>query len=428
MDIDLLSDTPEENQLLLLPNVLPHLPSTLITEEPSEFLHENLLHTEISEPDVSALSVPAADAHQSVITKIEVVFESIADCILSGRKELEIQLKSRTTWKETAVQNGVDGTRPKKSHLRKIKFPSKCPIEAWRFTVLCRILELSHEALISGVVTTKRDIYYRESELFTKQSIVDRYVDDIAYTFGINRDALNVAAAAKGLMIGNLSVTKRGGHRIEYWSEPEGILIPKSDDLEDVYLGGTRWIVVVEKEATFRSLAACRYWQNCIAGNGILITAKGYPDIQTRQFLHFLATRFPRIPIYALVDFDPDGIGIMSTYKHGSKALAHEKNVAVPSLHWLGIRSLDFTTDDSVQGLLSLTKRDRNIAKKMLARQDVETGDQEWRRELQMMLMLNMKAEIQILGNEDKLSIWLDRKLSEAVYDADGDISMSQPE
>lgn len=182
-----------------------------------------------------------------------------------------------------------------------------------------------------------------------------------------------------------------------------------------------------------------------MAGNGILITvsvchiespapltpfeAKGYPDIQTRQFLHLLSIRFPRIPIFALVDFDPDGIGIMSTYKYGSKALSHETNITVPSIQWLGIRSSDFTTEDTAQGLLTLTKRDRNIAKKMLARQYLETADEDWRRELHMMLMLNMKAEIQILGNEKKLCKWLDSKLSSVVYnidtDADGDILMS---
>lgn len=79
-------------------------------------------------------------------------------------------------------------------------------------------------------------------------------------------------------------------------------------------------------------------------------------------------------------------------------------------------------------GLLPLTKRDRNIAKKMLDRQDIATGDQEWRRELQLMLILKLKAEIQILGNEDELGVWLDKRLSAAVdevnIDSDGDILM----
>ena len=37
-----------------------------------------------------------------------------------------------------------------------------------------------------------RDIYYKDSSLFGKQTVVDRYVDDLAYTFEVQRSALNV--------------------------------------------------------------------------------------------------------------------------------------------------------------------------------------------------------------------------------------------
>jgi hypothetical protein len=37
-----------------------------------------------------------------------------------------------------------------------------------------------------------RDMYYRHPDLFGKQSVVDRYVDDIACTLGVSRSLLNV--------------------------------------------------------------------------------------------------------------------------------------------------------------------------------------------------------------------------------------------
>lgn len=37
-----------------------------------------------------------------------------------------------------------------------------------------------------------RDIYYKDPSLFGKQDAVDRYVDDLAYTFEVPRSALNV--------------------------------------------------------------------------------------------------------------------------------------------------------------------------------------------------------------------------------------------
>lgn len=119
------------------------------------------------------------------------------------------------------------------------------------------------------------------------------------------------------------------------------------------------------------------------------------------------------------MDYDPDGLGILFTYKHGSINLAHERHVVVPSMKWLGVRNLDFLyTKEDVQGLLTLTKRDRKMAEKLLKKQENQEGetqsDVHYRAELQMMLMLNVKAEIQILGNGEKLRTWLDVRLSDA--------------
>jgi meiotic recombination protein SPO11 len=73
---------------------------------------------------------------------------------------------------------------------------------------------------------------------------------------------------------------------------------------------------------------------------------------------------------------------------------------------------------NDIQSLLKLSARDRRIARKMLEKEHIfgEDGmEQEWRREVQVMLMLNIKAEIQILGNGQALERWLDGKLCDAV-------------
>jgi len=154
----------------------------------------------------------------------------------------------------------------------------------------------------------------------------------------------------------------------------------------------------------------------------ITTQAKGYPDISTRSFLHLLSTIYPTktipLPIYALTDFDPDGIAIMSTYKHGSLKLSHENaHLNVPSIQWLGIHSKDILDEASEQegkGLLRLTGRDRRKAIKMLE-WDVlreEGMEREWRREVQIMLMLGVKAEMEILGGrEGGVDGWVEGKL-----------------
>lgn len=97
---------------------------------------------------------------------------------------------------------------------------------------------------------TKRDIYYREPELFKRQSIVDHYIDEIAYTFGVERLALNVVAAAKGLMAGSLTIIQHGCPAIDYSFATEGILIPNWRGIEDIILHDVFWILVIEKEAS----------------------------------------------------------------------------------------------------------------------------------------------------------------------------------
>ena len=152
--------------------------------------------------------------------------------------------------------------------------------------------------------------------------------------------------------------------------------------------------------------------------------AKGYPDLATRSFLRLLTVGLsrvdPPVPICCLVDFDPDGIAIMSNYKYGSQALSHENSgLNVASLRWLGVKSSDIRQDmtegDGKEQRLCLSKRDRKKAIKMLESSQVvsESGlEQSWRRELQVMLMLGVKAEMEALSKRDNgLVDWVEYEL-----------------
>jgi meiotic recombination protein SPO11 len=164
--------------------------------------------------------------------------------------------------------------------------------------------------------------------------------------------------------------------------------------------------------------------------------AKGYPDLNSRKFLSRVANDAPHIPIYAFVDLDPDGIAIMSTYKYGSHRLAHEDAILhdvptlrLPKLSWLGVKShqlsqvvaagrvMHTNMITELQGVMRLTARDRTKAIQMLQWDlCVEGGPEEgWRRELQTMLMLNIKAEMQVLDElPGGMVSWLSRELGQA--------------
>lgn len=130
----------------------------------------------------------------------------------------------------------------------------------------------------------------------------------------------------------------------------------------------------------------------------------------------------PLVPMFAVVDYDPDGVAIFSTYTSGSQSLGHEENATVPDLIWLGPQSQDVmalsrTTSprNSAHKPLVLTRSDRRKATRLLGRLAQAASDSQndsiVRHELQMMLYLNIKSEIQMMDDNGDLAGWLDGKL-----------------
>jgi meiotic recombination protein SPO11 len=122
-----------------------------------------------------------------------------------------------------------------------------------------------------------------------------------------------------------------------------------------------------------------------------------------------------KCPVYGLFDYDPDGISIMSNYKYGSSKLAHQSNINCPSMNWIGVKSSDFAEAivlNETSGLMRLSSRNRRLASGMLSREPFTEDGTEytWREEVQRMLMLNVKAEIQFLEScHRRLEGWLAR-------------------
>ncbi|KAL9135728.1 MAG: hypothetical protein Q9175_003070 [Cornicularia normoerica] len=319
-----------------------------------------------------------------VISKIEAVFENIADSLLNEENpyvplnDIFVQLR----YKKHTTQNGdppsLFDVEPSEN-LTNVSFPARGrPKEAWRFMPIH-----SFAPNISGALTILQ------------------------------------TAAAKGLVAGNFILTRVDG--AQAYRKPEApYLIDDPHDIQAIDTSDIAWIL-----STFRTLASSNLHQSSRAGNGIILTAKGYPDISTRSFLRLLSTSHDLDslppPIYALTDLDPDGLAIMSTYKHGSFKLSHENaGLNVPSIQWLGVQGRDVLAvngQDEYSGLLRLSTRDRKKAVDMLERSEVlqEHGkEEEWRRELQVMLMLNVKAEMEVLAErEGGVRRWVEEKLLE---------------
>ncbi|KAK8040935.1 Bcspo11 [Apiospora phragmitis] len=407
---------------------------TLFSEE-SQALFEGSLGEHVQFPK------DQGTGQNGIIGRIEDIVESMVDA-LSDCQPLTLPLRSRQSGNELAVS-----------------FPSTTASGVKKFTALLQILFLCRQALVSGTIITKRvyfrNLYYQNPELFETQSYVDRLVDDIAFTFGVGRNELNIVAASKGLVAGQPFGAEHGD---------QVVVVPPADAVADLDLRPIEWILVIEKEATFRSLVSLRYHEISVAGRGILMTAKGYPDLASRQFIHRIHSTWPQTPIYALMDFDPDGVAILRTYKRGSQGMRHEERITVPGLLWLGVKNSDLlelqmrllsttpsvpndgdresqsalsssqtsnsqssrTLSQSSSGsarrsqagwkLLSMSCRDRAKAVRLLRTlndQHHQDADEiELTSELQLMLMLNMKFEIQAVDQVENMAYWLDERLS----------------
>ncbi|KAJ9205285.1 hypothetical protein DTO280E4_4039 [Paecilomyces variotii] len=302
-------------------------------------------------------------------------------------------------------------------------WPGDSAYEAWRFTVSIRVLGVIADALRNNITTSKRDIYYSDPIYFGSQRVVDTLVDDIAYTIGVDRAALHVTAAAKGLMAGDFSLALKLGNILDIGAASEDFLIPDAEGVDEIIIFDIRWVLIVEKEAIFHRLTRSRYHISSRAGKGIIITGKGYPDINTRAFIRLLSETKSFMQdtphLYALVDSDPDGMAIMSTYKYGSMTQAHENaRLNVSGICWLGLRTSDVVAGADPQGdeaLMPLSVRDRQKAVAILRNNPVfaEDGPEpQWRTELQQMLMLNLKAETEVLYDRDQgLEGWIDQQI-----------------
>ncbi|CAA7260586.1 unnamed protein product [Cyclocybe aegerita] len=331
-----------------------------------------------------------------------------SDCSTSNNKRskadyrIELHLADRTK----IDQDGNQSTKT-------LKYPRKCKTgSAKAFAQLFRVLDLAHEATLSGVPATKRDIYYKDVGLFKTQRVVDGLVDDLAATFELERSDLNIRSSSKGLVCGSgFAISLLSGDTISC-NDTEGALIPAGEDIETFSVEeDVQWVLVVEKEAVFQTLCRLRTSQHeLMPGRGIVITGKGYPDVATRHLVKSLANALPStIPILGLVDGDPYGLDILSVYKYGSKGMQHENDkLAARRIKWVGILASELASLGIDKGcLLPITVHDEKKAISMLRRTDTPLPGR-WKKELQHMLHTRRKAEIEILTSvqsEEKMAV-----------------------
>lgn len=158
-----------------------------------------------------------------------------------------------------------------------------------------------------------------------------------------------------------------------------------------------RYILVVEKEAIFTRLMESKFCQT--AGPCILLTGKGFPDINTRMLLKELQRQL-KIPALGLVDADPHGIDIMCVYRYGSKALSYEAaSLTCPALRWLGVLPSDIEFVGVTEtGLIPMSDSDSKRANDLLKRPYISQNE-EMKSQIRILLDSRTKCEIESLDS-----------------------------
>ncbi|CAB3409911.1 unnamed protein product [Caenorhabditis bovis] len=258
---------------------------------------------------------------------------------------------------------------------------------------LCCIQQI-REMLKSNKKSTKREMYYQFKELYETQRNIDRSIQQICELLGETRYNLNILSCGKGIMRGTISFVTNDASFID--ARTQTVLIEESL-LNMRTISEAEFILVVEKEAAFQKLLDENFF--IFFPRSILLTAKGYPDICSRNVLRHLVDTI-KIPVFGLFDADAYGIEIYLTYKYGSILESSEcRDAFIPQIQWVGVFPSDCNKFPINQNQFSnLSHSDSKKLFKLLNR-SIQLNEQVVRQEIDYMLQLKTKFEIEAVSS-----------------------------
>ncbi len=277
------------------------------------------------------------------------------------------------------------------------------------FAQTLRLMSISKEMVENDDFATKREGYYVSKNWgdakFNEQSESDSVMDDIealASLEGLSREQLRYFPEEHGGSVaGNLVVIDRDSEtgnplRIDCTGFGSGSYsIPHSVE----HLGfetQAKFIIAIETGGMFQRLNNHKFWKQA---DCILVEMGGVPTRATRRFIRRLADA-QKIPVYCFVDCDPYGIAnIYRTLKVGSGNAAHiNKFFCVPQAQYLGVTPQDITDFKLEDATHPLQTVDIKRAKDALKNDPFFQAHTPWKKALNQLLKMGVRAEQQALA------------------------------
>ena len=257
------------------------------------------------------------------------------------------------------------------------------------FVKLVRCLQFIERIVQNGELVMKRGFFYSHKDLFEGQRHSDEMLDAICNMLGVSLIDIHIVPSSKGMIAGNFCWSVHGN----VFNCLQTTYLPAiTDELLPLIVGFTH-VVIIEKETIFFQLVDSKFHETFPV---LLVTAKGYPDLNTRKFLCSIA-KIGVVQV-ALVDLDPFGIDIYLCYKYGSIRSANELDCTLPELQHVGICFDDVVGQGVMSLLIPLTVTD--ISKIFaLQKKNCMQHEKYMKKELDLMLLYSKKAEIEIIGD-----------------------------
>ncbi|ERL83889.1 hypothetical protein D910_01180, partial [Dendroctonus ponderosae] len=250
-----------------------------------------------------------------------------------------------------------------------------------------------------------KEIYYQLKTDVCTQRHTDSAIRIISRMLNVGMWALNITAQ-KGLVYGNMKLVMDTGETINCNVAGSGSRTLVPNDVMNIceIQSQAFFILVVEKESIFNKLLE-EDLPNKLTKPFILITGKGYPDLNTQLFLKKL-WMVMEIPVFIFVDADPDGISIMLTYRFGSKVVIIKQYIckntnvhlseylAIPKAKWIGVFPTEILNVGANYEILN--NREERKATSLLQLQCVQENPK-IQKQIQTCLDTGVKASIEAL-------------------------------
>lgn len=262
-----------------------------------------------------------------------------------------------------------------------------------KFSKVVRILAFVYKLVLENGSVTQRDGYYTLSSTFSSQNDFNRCLEDVLRLLNVPRRTLGLSAAPKGSIAGAVKILQ-GSEEIDcLMLGKAGFELP--GDLTNFRLEslGARYVIVVEKDAVFKTLCESVVWNEVPC---ILITGRGYPGLAVREIVSRCEEQF-KLPVLGLFDYNPHGLQILLTYRFGSARMGLEGIQYTCNIQWLGLHLYD-VKDTDAKHFKKFSKNDRQVCDSLLS-QPFVNQKQRYYNEVAQMKRHEVKLEIESINN-----------------------------